>query len=507
MTSKNLRKIRIFDTTLRDGEQTPGVSLTADDKIEIAHQLSKLGVDAIEAGFPSSSEGEKKVVKDIAKAGLSSEICALSRATKGDIDAALECNVDLIHVFIPTSSVQMKYAVNLTEEQVLASTVDSIKYVKKQGVKCEFSPMDATRSDLSFLKKVCKAAQDAGIDRLNVPDTVGIMIPSTTAKLIKELKNVVTVPISTHCHDDFGLAVANSLAAVEAGAVQVHVAVNGLGERAGNASLEEVVMALHMIYKYKTGINTRLLYSTSRMVSALTGITVQANKAIVGENAFAHESGIHTRGITEKPLTFEPIKPELVGRTRKLVAGKLAGTRGIKAELDEIGIHPTEEQIKEIVQRVKDLGDKGKMVTDADLIALTSAVMGEVIGEEKIVDLCDMAVVTGIKVIPTASVRLVLNGKEYVAAETGVGPVDAVLKAIQKLTSSIEKIRLSEYRLEAITGGSNAVAEVVIKVEDEKGNIVSARAAREDIVMASVEAMINGINKLLVKNHKQGNKK
>jgi 2-isopropylmalate synthase len=507
MTSKNLRKIRIFDTTLRDGEQTPGVSLTADDKIEIAHQLSKLGVDAIEAGFPSSSEGEKKVVKDIAKAGLSSEICALSRATKGDIDAALECNVDLIHVFIPTSSVQMKYAVNLTEEQVLASTVDSIKYVKKHGVKCEFSPMDATRSDLSFLKKVCKAAQDAGIDRLNVPDTVGIMIPSTTAKLIKELKNVVTVPISTHCHDDFGLAVANSLAAVEAGAVQVHVAVNGLGERAGNASLEEVVMALHMIYKYKTGINTRLLYSTSRMVSALTGITVQANKAIVGENAFAHESGIHTRGITEKPLTFEPIKPELVGRTRKLVAGKLAGTRGIKAELDEIGIHPTEEQIKEIVQRVKDLGDKGKMVTDADLIALTSAVMGEVIGEEKIVDLCDMAVVTGIKVIPTASVRLVLNGKEYVAAETGVGPVDAVLKAIQKLTSSIEKIRLSEYRLEAITGGSNAVAEVVIKVEDEKGNIVSARAAREDIVMASVEAMINGINKLLVKNHKQGNKK
>jgi 2-isopropylmalate synthase len=507
MTSKNLRKIRIFDTTLRDGEQTPGVSLTADDKIEIAHQLSKLGVDAIEAGFPSSSEGEKKVVKDIAKAGLSSEICALSRATKGDIDAALECNVDLIHVFIPTSSVQMKYAVNLTEEQVLASTVDSIKYVKKQGVKCEFSPMDATRSDLSFLKKVCKAAQDAGIDRLNVPDTVGIMIPSTTAKLIKELKNVVTVPISTHCHDDFGLAVANSLAAVEAGAVQVHVAVNGLGERAGNASLEEVVMALHMIYKYKTGINTRLLYSTSRMVSALTGITVQANKAIVGENAFAHESGIHTRGITEKPLTFEPIKPELVGRPRKLVAGKLAGTRGIKAELDEIGIHPTEEQIKEIVQRVKDLGDKGKMVTDADLIALTSAVMGEVIGEEKIVDLCDMAVVTGIKVIPTASVRLVLNGKGYVAAETGVGPVDAVLKAIQKLTSSIEKIRLSEYRLEAITGGSNAVAEVVIKVEDEKGNIVSARAAREDIVMASVEAMINGINKLLVKNHKQGNKK
>jgi 2-isopropylmalate synthase len=317
----------------------------------------------------------------------------------------------------------------------------------------------------------------------------------------------VKTPISVHCHDDFGMAVANSLAAVEAGATQVHSTINGLGERAGNASLEEVVMALHMLYKLKTNVNTRLFYSTSRMVSALTGLQVQANKAIVGENAFAHESGIHTRGVTVKPLTFEPIKPETVGRTRKLVAGKLAGTRGIKAELEEIGIHPSEEQLKEIVQRVKDLGDKGKMVTDADLLALTSAVMGEVIGEEKIVDLCDLAVMTGIKVIPTASVRLVLDGKEYSAAETGVGPVDAVLKAITKLTQNLEKISLKEYRLEAITGGSNAVAEVVIKVEDEKGNIVSARAAREDIVMASVEAMINGINKCLIKNHKLGNKR
>jgi 2-isopropylmalate synthase len=508
MNNKNqTRSIRIFDTTLRDGEQTPGVSLTAEDKMEIARQLSKLGVDIIEAGFPSSSEGEKKVVKDIAHAGLTSKICGLSRATKADINAAIDCDLDLIHVFIPTSPVQMKYAVNLTPEQVLTSTVDSIEYVKKHGIKCEFSPMDATRSDLPFLKRVCKAAQDSGMDSLNVPDTVGIMIPKTTSQLIEEIKKVVTVPISIHCHDDFGLAVANSLAAVEAGAAQVHVAVNGLGERAGNASLEEVVMALNVIYKYKTSVNTRLLYSTSRMVASLTGIFVQANKAIVGENAFAHESGIHTRGVTEKPLTFEPIKPELVGRTRKLVAGKLAGTRGIKAELEEIGIHPNETQLKEIVQRVKDLGDKGKMVTDADLLALTSAVMGEVIGEEKVVDLCDLAVVTGIKVIPTASVRLVLDGKEYVAAETGVGPVDAVLKAIQKLTNNLEKIRLSEYRLEAITGGSNAVAEVVIKVEDEKGNVVSARAAREDIVMASVEAMINGINKCLLKNRKQGNRK
>jgi 2-isopropylmalate synthase len=401
----------------------------------------------------------------------------------------------------------MKYAVNLTPEQVVAAAVDSVEYVKKHGLTCEFSPMDATRSSLPFLKKVCRAAEDAGMDRLNVPDTVGIMIPRTMHKLIEDLKTVVKAPISIHCHDDFGMAVANSLAAVEAGAVQVHCTINGLGERAGNASLEEVVMALHMIYKLKTRVNSRLLYSTSRLVATLTGISVQPNKAIVGENAFAHESGIHTRGVTVKPLTFEPIKPEMVGRTRKLVAGKLAGTRGVKAELEEIGIHPTEEQLKEIVQRVKDLGDKGKMVTDADLLALTSAVMGEVIGEEKIVDLADLAVVTGIKVIPTASVRLLLDGKEYIAAETGVGPVDAVLKAIQKLTNNLEKIRLKEYRLEAITGGSNAVAEVVIKVEDEKGQVVSARAAREDIVMASVEAMINGINKCLIKSRKLGNKK
>ncbi len=237
MATPNPRFIKILDTTLRDGEQTPGVSLTAEDKVEIARQLSKLGVDIIEAGFPSSSEGERKVVKEIAKLGLTSEICGLSRCTRKDIDAALECDVDLVHVFIPTSPVQMKHAVNMTPEQILAAAVDSIEYVKKHGVKCEFSPMDATRSEMPFLKQICKAAQDAGMDTLNVPDTVGCMIPKTTFELIKDLKTVVTVPISTHCHNDFGLAVANSLAAVEAGAAQVHTAVNGLGERAGNAAL------------------------------------------------------------------------------------------------------------------------------------------------------------------------------------------------------------------------------------------------------------------------------
>jgi 2-isopropylmalate synthase len=261
-----ISQIRIFDTTLRDGEQSPGVSLTLEDKIEIARQLAKLGVDTIEAGFPSSSEGEKRVVRDISRAKMGVEVCGLSRANRRDVDAAIEAEVDCVHVFIPTSPVQMKYAVNMTEEQVLNAAVDSVEYVKKHGLVCEFSPMDATRSELPFLKKVCKAVQDAGMDRLNVPDTVGTMIPKEMAELITELRTVITVPTSTHCHDDFGMAVANSLAAVEAGAAQVHCTVNGLGERAGNASLEEVVMALHMLYDCKTNVNTKLLYSTSRML-------------------------------------------------------------------------------------------------------------------------------------------------------------------------------------------------------------------------------------------------
>ena len=503
MKSKNTAYIRIFDTTLRDGEQTPGVSLTPEEKLEIARQLDRLGVDTIEAGTPISSEGEKKAVGEIAKAGLNAEICALARALKEDIDAAIECDVNVVHTFISSSDVQMKYALNMTPEQVLSAAVESVQYIKDHGLVCEFSPMDATRTKMEFLKRICRAAEEAGADRINIPDTVGIMTPATMRKLIEDIKSVVKVPISVHCHNDFGMAVANSLAGVEGGASQIHVAVNGLGERAGNAALEEVVMALHLIHGLKTGINTKLIYGTSQLVSKLSGISIQPNKAIVGENAFAHESGIHTRGVTVKPLTFEPIKPELVGRRRRLMAGKLAGAHGIRAELEESGIHPNEEQLREIVKRVKDLGDKGKTVTDADLLAITRSVMGGVVKEEKIVDLMDLAVVTGIKVIPTASVKLILDGKEYVAAETGVGPVDAAMKAIQKLTDSLVNVKLREYRLEALTGGSNAVAEVLIKVEDKDGNIVSARAAREDIVMASVEAMINGINKCLLKRRSQ----
>jgi len=493
-----LEYVRIFDTTLRDGEQTPGVSLTPEEKMEIALQLDKLGVDVIEPGFPSASKGEQEALRKLVKADLKAEICALTRTLKSDIDVALACEVDSIHTFISTSEVQMKYALNMTPDQVLETAVNSIQYIKDHSVLCEFSPMDATRTDLNFLKKICVAAEEAGTDRINIPDTVGIMNPESMRSLIGEVRSVVKVPISVHCHNDFGLAVANSLAGAEGGASQIHVTVNGLGERAGNAALEEVVMALHIVYKRKTGINTQILYETSRLVSRLAGIVIQPNKAIVGENAFSHESGIHTRGVVAEPLTFEPISPELVGRRRRLIAGKHAGRHGVKAELEDARIHPTESQLSEIVNRVKDLGDKGKTVTDADLLAISRAVMGSAL-EKKIVDLSDLAVVTGIKVIPTASVKLILDGKEYVAAETGVGPVDAAIKAIQRLTDKLVNVKLTEYRLEALTGGSDAIAEVIIKVEDKYGNMVSARGAREDIVMASVEAMINGINKILIK--------
>ncbi|MEM3797548.1 MAG: 2-isopropylmalate synthase [Candidatus Bathyarchaeia archaeon] len=489
--------IRIFDTTLRDGEQTPGVSLTPEEKMEIALQLDKLGVDVIEAGFPSASEGEFRAVKSIAAAGLKAEICALARATKSDVNMAMACEVDSIHTFIPTSDIQIKYVLNGTRGQVLKETAEIIQYIKAHGFICEFSPMDATRTELDFLKKVCLVAQENKVDRINIPDTVGVANPTFMKNLIRELRRTITVPISVHCHNDFGMAVANSLAGVEGGATQVHVTVNGLGERAGNAALEEVVMALQLICNKKTRINTKLLYETSRLVSRITGITLQPNKAIVGENAFAHESGIHTKGVVVKPETFEPLTPEMVGRTRKIVAGKHAGRQGLKAELEAMGFHVTEDQLNEIFKRVKSLGDKGKTVTDGDLFAIARAVTG--IPEKNIVKLAGFTVVTGSETTPMASVKLILNDKEYIATETGVGPVDSAIKAIQKIVNMLIGVKLREYRLEAITGGSDAVAEVIIKIEDDHGNIVSASSASEDIVKASVEAMINGINKLLTK--------
>jgi isopropylmalate/citramalate/homocitrate synthase-like protein len=491
--------IRIFDTTLRDGEQAPGVSLTPEQKLEIAIQLDRLGVDVIEAGFPVASEGERRAFKLIKEAGLKAEICALARADQRDVDAAISVEPDSIHVFYSTSDIHLKSVLGVSREEALERIIKYITYVKDHGFICEFSPMDATRTDLEFLKQVCRAAEEAGADRLNVPDTVGVMTPKHMYDLIMELRRVVRIPISVHCHNDFGLAVANTLAGIEAGAVQAHVTVNGIGERAGNAALEEVVMALNLLYGKKTNIDTRQIYATSQLVRRLTGVQLQPHKPIVGDNAFAHESGIHVRGVVVDPCAFEPFSPELVGRVRKIVAGKHAGKHGIKTILEESGLRPTENQLDEIVKRVKELGDKGKTVTDTDVLAIARSVIEAPIEGMKAVNLEELVVVTGTGVIPTSSVKLNVLGKEYVSAETGVGPVDASLKAIQRVIQNLARISLREFRIEAVTGGSDAIAEVIVKIEDETGNLVSARGAREDIVMASVEAMINAINKLLAR--------
>jgi len=357
-------KVRIFDTTLRDGEQSPGVTVTPEQKVQIARRLDELGVDAIEAGFPVVSAGEMYAVKTIANSGLHSEVCGLARAVDADIDAAIKCDLNYVHTFIATSDIHMQFKLKMTREQVLERAVHAVDYAKKHGLKVEFSAEDATRSDRAFLIQVFKAVAHAGADRVDIPDTVGYSTPQYITELVKEVSEATKLPISMHCHDDFGLAVANSIAGINAGAECAHVTINGLGERAGNASLEEFVMALQCLYNRKHNINTQLLYETSKFVSNTMGIIVQPNKAIIGENAFGHESGIHTHGVLNNPLTYEPISPELVGRKRWLQAGKHAGTHGIKAMLGEFGINPTEEQLHLIVDKQKNIADKGKAITD-----------------------------------------------------------------------------------------------------------------------------------------------
>jgi 2-isopropylmalate synthase len=491
-------RIRIFDTTLRDGEQTPGVTVTPEQKVLIATRLSDLGVDAIEAGFPIVSQGEMQAIKTIANRGLRAEICGLARATDTDIDAAIKCDLKYVHTFIATSDIHMKFKLKMTREQVLERAVRAVEYAKKHGLKVEFSAEDATRSERSFLLQVFKAVEQAGADRLDIPDTVGYATPQYITQIVNDVSAATRLPISMHCHDDFGLAVANSIAGINAGAVCAHVTINGLGERAGNASLEEFVMALQCLYEKKHNIKTQMLYETSRFVSNTMGIIVQPNKAIIGENAFGHESGIHTHGIINNPLTYEPISPELVGRKRWLQAGKHAGAHGINAMLAEFGITPTDEQLKAIVEKQKNLADKGKAITTADLLSIAGEVMHNAQFEEKF-KLYDFHIVTGMNIIPTAVVRLNAEGKDLISSETGVGPVDAALKAIQKIAADVASIKIREYKLDSITGGSDALAEVSVKVEDKNGNIVSARKASEDIVVASVEAMMDAINKVLLK--------
>lgn len=368
------RRVRIFDTTLRDGEQAPGIDLTVEQKVRIARQLQRLGVDVIEAGFPASSEGEfiatKKILEEV---GDTVEVTGLARANKSDIDKGIEAGLSSIHVFIATSDIHLKYKLKLTRDQVLERIYESVRYAKSHGLVVEYSPEDATRTDEEFLIQAVKTAVEAGADRVNIPDTVGTMQPFRFYELIKKVVNASSGRIiSVHCHNDFGLATANSIAGVHAGARQVHVTVNGIGERAGNASLEEVVMVLKKLMDYEVGVKTWLLYDTSRLVSELTGVPVPYFKAIVGDNAFGHEAGIHVHGVIENPLTYEPMSPEEVGNFRRLALGKHSGIHGLRKILEEEGIFLEDEKLKVVLQEVKRLADTGKKITAEDARRIAS---------------------------------------------------------------------------------------------------------------------------------------
>src|SRR6476646_3248170 len=492
------QKVRIFDTTLRDGEQTPGVSITPEQKLNIAIKLSELGVDTIEAGFPVVSDGEKEGIKNIVKQKLDTEVCALARTVQSDIDSAIDCGVDYVHTFIATSDIHMQFKLKMSRQQVLEKALWAVEYAKSHGLKVEFSAEDATRSDRKFLIDVFTGVVEAGEDRIDIPDTVGYATPEYITSLVEEIRSKMNTPISVHCHNDFGLAVANSIAAIRAGGSCAHVTINGLGERAGNASLEEFVMALQCLYSRKHNIKVNLLYEISKFVSNSMGVIVQPNKAIIGENAFGHESGIHTHGIINNPLTYEPINPEMVGRKRWLQAGKHAGAHGISYMLEEFGIRPTKEQLHQIVERQKNTADMGKSITTAELLSIAGDVMHNSKFEERF-KLYDCHIITGMNITPTAVVRLNTEGKDFIASEIGVGPVDAALKAIQKIAGEMANIKIREYRLDSITGGSDALAEVSVKVEDKTGNVISARKAGEDVVVASVQAMMDAINKTVLR--------
>lgn len=499
MHEKN-RTIEIFDTTLRDGEQTPGISFTTEQKRTIARQLDALGVDIIEAGTPITSKEEKEVVQLICDEGLSAKICGLARVLAQDIDACVDCGVDMIHIFVPSSEIQREHTTKMSEEEVKEQAYKMTRYVKERGFMCMFSAMDATRTRLEFLIDLYKTAEEGGADILNVPDTVGISEPFAMYELVGEIYRAVKVPISIHCHNDFGLAVANSLAAVKAGASEVQVSVNGIGERAGNADLVETVMSLNSIYGLKTNIKTERLFEMAKLIERLTGIPIPITKPVVGENAFSHESGIHTHGVIVRSDTFEPgiMTPEMVGHRRRIVLGKHTGKHSVEKKLSEIGMSPSKEELEEILERIKELGASGKRVTDDDLFSIAEVVMGEIARHERIVVLKELSVMTGNNLIPTASLKAVVRGKECTSAQMGLGPVDAALKAIQQVIGGeIDgDIELKDFRIEAITGGSDALAEVIVGVK--KGDrMVTARGVREDIVMASVEAFINAVNRLM----------
>jgi D-citramalate synthase len=487
-----VNNLRFLDTTLRDGEQTPGVSLNPDQKLEIASRLSDIGVDVIEAGSAAASDGERHAIRIIADAGLKAEICTFARALRVDIDYAADCGADSIHLVVPVSDLHIAKKMRKSRAEVAAMAVDAVEYAKSRGLIVELSGEDASRADQEYLRSLFLAGIDHGADRLCFCDTVGLLTPEKVAVFIPPLAKIA--PLSIHCHDDLGFAVTNTMAALRHGASCAHVTVNGLGERAGNTPLEEVVMALEVLYEYRTQIKKEQIYQLSSLVSRHTGVPLAVNKAIVGEMAFTHESGIHAHGVIREPSTYESVRPEQVGRKRRIVLGKHSGSASVEAALQEMNYRADENQVKEIVKRIKQLGDDGKRVTDADLMAVADAVLA--IECKPIIKMLQFTAVSGSNMIPTASVTLVVNGQEMTGAATGDGPVDAAMEVLRKCVADVADIRLEEYHVNAIRGGTDALVDVTVRLSKD-GKIITSRGARTDIIMASVEAMIAGMNRLL----------
>jgi 2-isopropylmalate synthase len=500
--------IKIFDTTLRDGEQSPGATMNVAEKVRIAEQLDKLNVDIIEAGFPISSEGDFEAVKTISQVIKRSEVAGLARTNPQDIDRAWEAikkaRFPRIHIFISTSDIHLKYQLKKTKEEVLKIAAQSVRRAKRYTPNVEFSAMDATRTDVAFLCAVIEAAIQAEATTINIPDTVGYAIPSEFGELIRTLrqrvKGIEKIILSVHCHNDLGLAVANSLAAVQNGVRQVECTVNGIGERAGNASLEEVVMAIRTrkdLFRFQTRLNPKHIFATSRLVSKITGMVVQPNKAIVGANAFAHESGIHQDGILKEKMTYEIMTPESVGISKtSLVLGKLSGRHAFRDRLKNLGYQLSDEDLGKAFNRFKQLADKKRDIYDEDI---ESIVVEEILRMPHRFKLIYLNVIAGNLTVPTATLQMEVDGKLIQEAGFGDGPVDAVFKTIKKITRTRSK--LLHYAINAITGGTEAQGEVTVRLE-EKGHTVIGQGTDTDVIVASAKAYINALNKIEFKKQK-----
>ncbi|MDP2913371.1 MAG: 2-isopropylmalate synthase [Candidatus Omnitrophota bacterium] len=499
-------KIVIFDTTLRDGEQSPGAGLNKNEKLEIAKQLAVLGVDVIEAGFPVSGAGDFDAVKAVARRVKGPIICALARSIEKDIEIAYNAVKHSarprIHVFLATSKIHMKYKLKKAEGEILRLAVEAVKYAKAKCPDVEFSPEDASRTERPFLYKVVEAVIEAGAKTVNIPDTVGYATPFEFAELIRLIKenvpNIDKCVISVHCHNDLGLGVANSLAAAANGARQVECTINGLGERAGNASLEEIVMAIRTrsdIYKgLFTGINTKELYKTSRLVSKLTGMLIQPNKAIVGLNAFSHESGIHQDGVLKERITYEIMKPEDVGfEAMRLVLGRHSGRHAFAERMKALGFDLDKEKMEKAFARFKGLADKKKEVFDEDLETIVEEEISKI--PEKF-RLHHFYIASGDQVKPAANIKLKFQKKVLEASSTGDGPVDACYRAIDKITGAGGK--LLDYRIASVTSGKDALGEVSVKIAS-KNAVVTGRGVSTDIIEASIKAYLSAVNRLMYK--------